>query len=228
MKADYLKRYGCDAEVLYPSRAKDSPLFDTVPSRARRDDARLTIAFAGTINSEGYVRALRSIGDVVAGVNGRLLLFGPISEEQARQHGLNHPQIVLGGMLSSNDLIKRLRDEADVLFIPMSFDRSERSNMEMAFPSKLADYTATGLPLLIYGPPYCSAVRWAQDNPGVAEVIAVEDQALLSSALRRLASATTRVACGQRAIEVGRTFFSHEVAQRIFQSAIGVAKASAR
>lgn len=93
--------------------------------------------------------------------------------------------------------------------------------MEMAFPSKLADYTATGLPLLIYGPPYCSAVRWAQDNAGVAEVVAVEDQALLGVAIKRLARANTRVTLGKRAIEVGRTFFSHGAAQRTFHSALG-------
>ena len=58
---------------------------------------------------------------------------------------------------------------------------SDRINMEMAFPSKLADCTATGLPLLIYGPAYCSAVTWARENPGVAEV--VETEGALSDAI---------------------------------------------
>jgi glycosyl transferase family 4 len=221
MRADYLTRYGCDAEVLYPSRAKECPAFETVPSRSRRDDAPLTIAFAGTINSEGYAQALRGLTESLSKVRGRLLLFGPMSQEAAKQNGLDGPQVVLGGLLSPSDLIVRLRNEADVLFAPMSFSQSERSNMEMAFPSKLADYTATGLPLLIYGPPYCSAVRWAQDNAGVAEVVAVEDQALLGVAIKRLARANTRVTLGKRAIEVGRTFFSHGAAQRTFHSALG-------
>ena len=220
MRTDYLKRYGCDAEVLYPSRAKDDPDFETVPSRVRRDDVRLTIAFAGTINSDGYVRALRQLSQSLFEVSGRLLVFGPITAQEAQRHGLDDLHVVFGGLLSPSDLIKRLRDEADVLFVPMSFNRSERSNMEMAFPSKLADYTATGLPLLIYGPPYCSAVRWAHDNPGLAEVIAVEDQNLLAAAIRRLANANTRVALGQRAIEVGRKFFSHDTAQRTFHTAL--------
>jgi len=188
-----------------------------------RDNGDLTIAFAGTINSEGYVRALKDLSQVLSKMNGRLLLFGPISQQQAKQNGLDDPHVVLGGFLSPNDLIRRLRDEVDVLFVPMSFSKSERSNMEMAFPSKLADYTATGLPLLIYAPPYCSAVRWADDNPGVAEVIAIEDQVLLAAAIERLASAKTRTALGQRALEVGQTFFSHHVAQRSFHAALGCA-----
>jgi hypothetical protein len=220
MREDYLARYRCDAEVLYPSRAKNSLDFETVPTRMRPDDAQLTIAFAGTINSPGYVRVLRQLSQSLSESGGRLLLFGAISHDSAKEHGLDDQHVVLGGLLSPSDLIVRLRNEADALFVPMSFDRSERSNMEMAFPSKLADYTATGLPLLIYGPSYCSAVRWANDNPGVAEVVAVEDQGLLSAALRRLESANTRVTLGQRAIEVGRAFFSHDAAQRTFHDAL--------
>jgi len=220
MRADYLTKYGCDAEVLYPARAKGCPDFETVPSGVKHDEARLTIAFAGTINSEGYVRALRVLSQSLSRISGRLLLFGPISQDDAKRHGLDDSHVVLGGLLSPADLLGRLRSEADVLFVPMSFAQSERSNMEMAFPSKLADYTATGLPLLIYGPSYCSAVRWANDNQGVAEVVAVEDQGLLSAALRRLESANTRVTLGQRAIEVGRAFFSHDAAQRTFHDAL--------
>lgn len=222
MREDYLARYHVDAEVLYPSRAKNSPDFETVPI-SMRADAQLTIAFAGTINSEGYVRVLRQLSQSLSKIGGRLLLFGPVSQGSAKQHGFDDQHVVLGGLLSPSDLIVRLRNEADVLFVPMSFDQSERSNMEMAFPSKLADYTATGLPLLIYGPPYCSAVRWAHDNPGVAEIITVEDPALLAATIRRLAIPTTRVALAQRAIEVGRTFFSHEAAQRTFHTALRVA-----
>jgi hypothetical protein len=223
MRADYATRYGADAEVLYPSRAKECPKVETVPSTVRHDDAPLTIAFAGTLNSEGYVRALRELSDALSKTNGKLLLFGPISTDEAKRSGLDNPNVELGGLLAPSDLIVRLGNEADVLFAPMSFSQSERSNMEMAFPSKLADYTATGLPLLIYGPPYCSAVRWANDNPGVAEVVVVEDQSLLAAAVQRLEDANYRVRLGQLALEVGRRFFSYEAAQDIFRSALRAA-----
>jgi len=186
----------------------------------KRYDATMTIAFAGTINSDGYVQALRGLSESLSKIGGRLLLFGPISQEEAKRNGLNEPNVVFGGLVSPSDLIVRLRNEADVLFVPMSFCQSDRSNMEMAFPSKLADYTATGLPLLIYGPPYCSAVRWALDNPGIAEVVAKEDPTLLARGIRRLANETTRVTLGHRAFEVGRRFFSHDAAQRTFHNAL--------
>ncbi len=103
--------------------------------------------------------------------------------------------------------------------MPMSFDASDRANMEMAFPSKLADYTATGLPLLIYGPAYCSAVVWARENPGVAEV--VEAEAELTKRSTRLANdPAQRVALGKRALDVGREYFTHERVQQVFHRAL--------
>jgi hypothetical protein len=115
--------------------------------------------------------------------------------------------------------MRRLRDEVDALFVPMSFDESERSNMEMAFPSKLADCTAVGLPLLIYGPGYCSAVRWAKENAGVAEVVEAQDG--LGGVVQRLASdAERRLTFGKRALEVGEKYFAHEAVQAVFNRAI--------
>ena len=103
----------------------------------------------------------------------------------------------------------------------MSFAASDRANMEMAFPSKLADYTATGVPLLIYGPSYCSAVAWARENPGVAEVVEAEPD--LSAAIKRLATNPDhRLALGKRALETGREYFSHACIQQRFHQSLSV------
>ena len=91
--------------------------------------------------------------------------------------------------------------------------------MEMAFPSKLADCTATGLPLLIYGPSYCSAVVWARENQGVAEVVEAESH--LGEAIKRLANDPAhRVSLGKRALEVGREYFTHDRVQEVFSAAL--------
>jgi hypothetical protein len=103
----------------------------------------------------------------------------------------------------------------------MSFEPRDCVNMQMAFPSKLADCTAVGLPLLIYGPYYCSAVAWARENSGVAEVVDTEDA--LAPAVNHLANdADLRVALATRALEVGREYFSHERVQQVFNQALFV------
>jgi glycosyltransferase involved in cell wall biosynthesis len=220
MRADYLKRYGLDAEVLYPLRAKDCPELKAAAISPIREERPFTIAFAGTINSIGYLRALKELAESLSSVNGRLLLFGPMSEEDARQIGLERGKIILRGLVPSRELISSLATQADALFVPMSFDAIDRKNMEMAFPSKLADYTATGVPMLIYGPPYCSAVHWAEENKGVAEVVDSQDQQELSKAIQRLREPLTREQMGKRGLDVGRRYFSYEVAQSLFYSGL--------
>jgi glycosyltransferase involved in cell wall biosynthesis len=214
MSRVYQERYGKPAEVIYPSRAQDCPEFDGPPERLARQDKPFTIAFAGTINSDGYIRALMVLQEALKAVGGKLLIFGPSTSVEF------DPLVTdVCGLLTSSDLLMRLRNEADALFVPMSFDASDRANMEMAFPSKLADYTATGLPLLIYGPGYCSAVAWALENPGAAETIEAEDQ--LSSAVQRLAKDPGhRLALGKRALEVGRKYFTHERVKQVFYQSI--------
>src|SRR5215213_2580740 len=221
MSRSYEERYGMPASVIYPSRAADSANFEDPPARLADRHEQFTIAFAGTINSHGYVRALAALQKALEPVDGRLLIFGPLTADAAQQVGLKHRNTEIRGLLTSTELLMRLREEASALFVPMSFAASDRANMEMAFPSKLADYTATGVPLLIYGPDYCSAVAWARENPGVAEV--VEAEADLAAAVARLANNPDhRLNLGKRALETGRQYFTHARVQQIFYQSLSM------
>jgi glycosyltransferase involved in cell wall biosynthesis len=207
--------------VIYPSRAADCADFEEPPARLMDRENQFTIAFAGTINTRGYVRALTALQKALEPVDGRLLIFGPLTGDAAQQAGLNHRSTEIRGLLNSTELLMRLREEADALFVPMSFAATDRANMEMAFPSKLADYTATGVPLLIYGPGYCSAVAWARENAGVAEVIETEPD--LATAIAKLANNPDhRLALGKRALDTGREYFTHARVQQSFYQSLSV------
>jgi glycosyltransferase involved in cell wall biosynthesis len=93
--------------------------------------------------------------------------------------------------------------------------------MAYGFPSKLTDYTATGLPLVIYGPPYCSAITWAKENPGVAEIVDREDGTALAEVVERLArSPEHRRTVGATSLAVGARLFSYDEAIGRFYSAL--------
>lgn len=221
MRNAYFERYGEEAYLLYPTRADRCPDFTAPPVRLGQSAHRFTVAFAGSINTSGYVEALRALHASLEPVGGRLLVFGPLTPSEASDAGLNLANIVLCGFVNWPELIRRLREEVDALFVPMSFTVADRLNMEMAFPSKLADYTAVGLPLLIYGPEYCSAVRWAKENPGASEVVTTEGTIALGNAVERLASSpSTRVLLGMRALEVGRRDFSSSLVRDVFNHAL--------
>jgi len=220
MVKNYELRFGASSTVLYPSRAKYVSEHGGLSVKTSETNAGITCVFAGSINSPGYAGALARVADELLKLGGGLDIFGPVDAEAGTRVGLNKPNIRFRGLVPSAQLVKCLQHEADILYAPMSFDPCDRLNMELSFPSKLTDYTLTGLPLLISGPDYCSAVRWAKKYEGVAECVTDVAGDGLAEALQRLADPKHRRRIGERASEVGHALFSYERAIAIFYGAL--------
>ena len=225
MAAEYLRQYGATGQVLYPSRSREAPVYAAPPDRLRHSEPGLTFAFAGSLNVPDYYRTLGVLAKVLQSAGGRLLVFGPMDAKQAAPGGLSDLNVEFCGLLASRELMDRLRTEVDVLLVPMSFAPGDAAPVQLSFPSKLTDYSAVGLPLLIVGPPNSSAVRWARENPGVAEVVDVADPDRLAAAVNRLAGDPDyRVALAASALEVGARMFAHETAWAAFSEALSRAR----
>ena len=91
----------------------------------------------------------------------RLEVFGPSplwtsgAENEFRSRG------VYRGFIPSNELAEPLQNFQAALVV-MSFDPSHRRRMTTSFPSKMIDAVQLGLSIVIWGPEYCSAVKWAR------------------------------------------------------------------
>jgi glycosyltransferase involved in cell wall biosynthesis len=220
MKKVYEERYGLDGHVLPPSRALDSPVFDQPPTKEAKSRTQPVFAYAGSITGRGYADRLVALAEVLESVRGRLIIYCPLGKQQIRQLGLDRTNVIIKSLVPSNELIEVLRAEADVLFVPMTFEPEIKVNMEISFPSKLTDYTATGLALLINGPSYCSAARWARENAGIAEVVDVEDVEALGNAVSKLSDPQYRFELGKRALALGEKCFSHSAVSNNFHQAL--------
>lgn len=217
----YQKHYGIEGKILYPLRAADAPSLNCLPTRLWHQKFSLNFVYAGSVNSQGYVQSLVSLASALEPFGHQLIVYSPLTEAAVQQIGLNRPNVTIRSLIPSHQLIETLREQADVLFVPMSFEASDRPNMEMSFPSKLTDYTIAGVPLLIWGPAYCSAIRWAKDNPGVAEVVEESNLETLSSAIERLSKDPKyRQHLAQTALETGSMYFSYEKGIETFYRAI--------
>jgi hypothetical protein len=212
----YKRDFGREAQVMYPTRAVDGPRFDAPPLRLGEASASLTFAYAGSLNTTAYVQMLKMFADVLAKAGHRLLVYSTLSPASAAAAGLQLPNVTVNAVVPFKQLIDILRQRVDALFLPMSFTESDRQNMMISFPSKLTDYTAAGLPLLVQGPGYCSAVRWALENPGVAEVVSDLSPAALEAAVARLKDSSHRLSLAHRAIDVGGRYFSQDFAFETF------------
>ena len=218
MSEKYERLYGATGTVLYPSRDPNTPVFNVTKTPAV-DDHIFTVAYAGSFATRNYVQQLVTISHLLEIIGGRLLLFGPINEADLLNTGINVSHVSIGGMLSSAELVQRLNKEADVLFLPMSFEEADLDVMATGFPSKLTDYTAAGLPLLIWGPESSSAVKWAADEPNVAAVVTKPESELMAEMLRELKeNCEWRRELAAKSIEVGNKYFHPNIASETFYS----------
>ena len=211
MEEEYGRRYGVAGEVLYPSRPKDCLSFQGLPQTYSKKAGPLVAAYAGRIMIAGYARLIAGVAKRLEERGGSLLLYGPHSPQDLKRWGLDGQNVFPQGLTDPAELISRLRKEADFLFVPMAFDADGMDyNMRVSFPSKLVDYTATGLPLLIWGPQECSAVRWAQLDAPVAEVVTSKGVGEIDAALQRLEQPQHRERLGAAAAKVGEKLFAYE------------------
>jgi glycosyltransferase involved in cell wall biosynthesis len=221
MEETYRDRYGVVGDVLYPSRGKDSLYFaEPAPSLQGRC-APFTIAYGGSIKVE-YARSLQRIATALQSSCGRLIVYGLYTT--AAVDRLRGPNIEWRGRVSSEEFIRQCRNEAHAMYIPMSYDEKDRLNMEISFPSKLADSTAVGLPLVIDGPEYCSAVLWARQNPGVAEVVTSQDVDFLTAAILRLQDRAYRHRLAAEAISRGMQYFARERAVKLLHAKLSASR----
>ena len=207
MAEAYRRRYGASGDVLYPSCAADVPAAAEPPSRLEGACNPFTVVFAGTIHLD-YPYALSRMATALRRIDGRLVVYGPSLQGDPRAL-LEQSNIEMRGKVSSSDMIRECRAEAHAMFVPMSFDEQDRRNMETSFPSKLADSTAVGVPVVIHGPDYCSAARWARENLGAAEVVSDPTVEALLEALMRLQDPAHRLELAARALELCNQYFSH-------------------
>jgi glycosyltransferase involved in cell wall biosynthesis len=220
MEEKYRRDYGRPGTVLYPSRGRDALDLAHPPDKPLRPGNGV-FAYAGSTSSRWARRALASFADATAPLGVRLRVYQGISVGSLRAEGYRGDSIEIAPFLAPADLHRDLAARVDAMYLPMSFDPSDRTNVEVCFPSKLADYTVPGLPILIHAPPYGTAACWAAANDPAAEVVTVEDGEPLAAAVRLLLEDPERRSLlARRALELGRQYFSQERAFDTFRRAV--------
>jgi len=86
---------------------------------------------------------------------------------------------------ASQSEMPKIQSEADILFLPLSWNTEAPDIIKTASPGKLTDYLIAGRPILIHAPDYSFIAQYAKEN-NFAEVVDKEDSNLLENAIQRL------------------------------------------
>ena len=110
--------------------------------------------------------------------------------------------------------------EADAFLVVMSFDPALRRRMETSFPSKLPEYAQFGKPIIIWGPEYCSAIKWGLDGDRAVCVAAKSPQILVTALTNLSQDLSQREYYASQAQIVARQEFNPVKLQQYFLESI--------
>jgi glycosyltransferase involved in cell wall biosynthesis len=195
-------QFGVESELQRP--ASERPRFESVPPQSHE----LSIVYAGQITWAVQDSISALIDLIMSGKlkeygveSAKVHLYTVVKEERKRAWGWDHPDVVVHPWVGQAELPEVLH-RADILFLPFSFAPAERHTVETAFPSKTADYLASGTPILVFGPNYSSIVAYAR-REGFAEIVTEPGSESLARAIQRIAlDPDHRQKLGSRALQV--------------------------
>jgi glycosyltransferase involved in cell wall biosynthesis len=200
MQQEWLERFGVRGELL--THSVDLSLFG---DRRPPTRASLRIACVGSVysvNAKPLSTVMHAIQQArAAGHDIDLRLCTPTPVDR-HWFGLENWDGITVDQVSAVDLPAALAS-ADAGLVALAFDPHLRRVVETAYPTKLAEYLAAGLPVIVHGPASttaaevvrsagCGVVLGAEDSDGLATALvafanASEERAVMSKKARELA-----------------------------------------
>jgi glycosyltransferase involved in cell wall biosynthesis len=215
MEASRRDQYGAPGAVLYPNRS------DTLRARAAHDSlyakepGHVTLGYAGSL-AYGYEEAIRQLMPALTPLGVRLRIYSrdPLSEPVG---GVVHQ----GRARTPEEIWDKVKAECDAVWLPYSYSARYEALYRTHFPSKLPEYLALGMPVLISGPAYATGVRWGERHGGAALTVSGDSEKALQSAVIRLRDdASIRVKLATEALIAGNDEFDPAAIRTLFMNTL--------
>lgn len=217
MEREYERRFGVPGDVLLPSRDAQAVVFDK-PRASLEDPIRSAkIFYAGSITRQGF-REVDAIAGVLKTKGHRLIFYSGTRPPE----GFTLQHLEQRTPVPATELVKRLHEEADLLLLYTDFSASMREVVRTLFPSKLVDYTAAAVPIVVVAPEYASVVDYLRSRPTAAELVMDNNPEAVACAIQQLlAESEKRKMLAEGAVVAGMEDFDHAKVFGQFAGAMG-------
>lgn len=205
MEQEYEQRFGVGGDVLLPSRDAEAVVFDKPRAIASGAAKPAKIFYAGSITRQGF-REVDAIAGALQNHGHRLILYSGTKPPE----GFVPQHIERRDPVPAAELVQRLHEEAELLLLYTDFSSSMREVVKTLFPSKLVDYTAAAVPIMVVAPDYACIVDYLRSRPTAAELVTDNNPQVVASAIEHLlAQPEKRKMLAEGAVEAGLEDFEH-------------------
>jgi glycosyltransferase involved in cell wall biosynthesis len=222
MCAAYARRYGVPFEPF--QNTIDLGRWSALAKSAAAPAAAPDVVYIGSILPLAQLQSLadccRAVADLAReGLGIRLSIYSPAAyAERHRRQLVIDDSISLEDTITDDESFFRRLAAADVLLLPVNFDRRAIDLLRYSMPTKVPAYLASGTPILAYGPAEVAQIRYALAS-GWAHVVCERGARSVREGLRRLlADAPLRTSLSERARRTAAQFHDSTSVRTRFQS----------
>ncbi len=209
----YQKRFGEEGTLLLPFRGRGDKVFQEVRKPASESPRIKKIYYAGSIYGGGF-RELEKIAEALSACHCELIVYTP-SKPVAEQN----KYLKIRKAIPSNELIQVLHQDADALLLWTSFAKEAREAVRTLFPSKMVDYTAAAVPIVVLAPEDACISHYLKEKPNIGYLIHESCPKTVARQIADLLNKPTECErLAQGAILAGTEEFSFEANFSIFKN----------
>lgn len=202
-----------NSQLLYPIPAKADPL----PSHKTEHDF-FRVMYYGNLGDYGpmlakILNSMKTHSEVRVEVRGAHPRWPEKFKQEMNRFGLWHNHAPREELVNWLGL-------ADAFLVPMVFEPALRRRMETSFPSKMLEMSQWGKPLVIWGPEYCSAIKWAHIGNRALCVTDANPNALCKALESLAANPAEQQRLAAAARQAAETEFNPDKIQAQFMAAL--------
>jgi glycosyltransferase involved in cell wall biosynthesis len=188
MEEEFARRYGVRGEVLYPNRSEALAPRDPRLNLSLRTPGQLTLGFVGNPNY-GYGEQLVKMIPALREAKAKLVAYGHEPRGAAAPLADAQDVVELRGFVPTpEEAWQGVKDCCDAVVFPYLDPPGTMERMyAIHFPSKLPEYLASGIPIVMLGPESAAGVRWARRHPGAVYLLKSDAPETWGSELSNLA-----------------------------------------
>ena len=180
--------FGAAGSVLYPNRDEELRPRPLAHSAALRRAGVLTVGFAGNLNY-GYGTALCQLLPAIRRAGIKLVLYSRPPGAEIATLAAATDCCEFRGFVPSGVAWAGIKQDCDAVWLPYPNPAGAMESLyRHHFPSKLPEYLALGLPVIVTGPDYATGMRWARANFTAVACASGSNQPEMENLLRQLAA----------------------------------------
>jgi glycosyltransferase involved in cell wall biosynthesis len=226
MAEEYNTRYNTNFQVLHNVPADDyfrktsSEPKDLVHSAK----AVKTIRYLGRLHPWLHYNSLQLLRCAIDkccanGMRWQLELYGSAEEEILRKSEILSDHVSFHGPVSQSYGIHLLHS-ADLLVIPLTYQTDLLRTYRLSFPTKLPEYLATGVPILLLSDISCASALFCQEHSAAYCVTTPDIDQIIEVLTRLWISPSEGIYQGEHNVALARSKFNKEEISSFFQASL--------